>query len=408
MSNGGGEKAAKKGLSFNWLTGSVVAIGGLLAAFTGLVKAIDGFRDGVCQAGISIVCKKGEFEDDDADWRSARSTFTIKALEDYKIKWPGGLHVSEANRLIRQIEERDAWLKAREADTPDAYRLYLRRWADGAHEMQARRYLNEHMEYEHWQQAREADTEEALNAFLETWPDGANSAAAKRRLAELRVAATRITANNKKEETAWSEARKKDSIDAYSKYLEEASYERYRDEARQRIRELEDDKNWAQALSADSPEGYQSYLNTTTLGSHRAEAQKRLAELGDLAVWHKAQRVDTVSALKAYIDDQSTGQFVGEARRRLAELTTASPDNVRYFENWDFPAPRAQDDLKWIKKTSLESCLKQCIARRDCIAFTFNNNTRSCFLKDRYFKIQKYKGATSAVVRGQVPDELLP
>ncbi|SMX26404.1 hypothetical protein TRP8649_00480 [Pelagimonas phthalicica] len=83
------------------------------------------------------------------------------------------------------------------------------------------------------------------------------------------------------------------------------------------------------------------------------------------------------------------------------EQNTAIPDRrVIVTRDVDFYG----SDLQSLFDTSLDACQKLCLDNPECVAFTFNSRSNSCFPKSAVSDRQPYDGAVSALVQNAAPE----
>ncbi len=80
-----------------------------------------------------------------------------------------------------------------------------------------------------------------------------------------------------RQESGWRSAADADSVAAYEAYLRDFPAGPQADEARQRLRELQDEAAWANVERAQPPESWQRYLGDWPDGRHADTARERLA-----------------------------------------------------------------------------------------------------------------------------------
>lgn len=80
-----------------------------------------------------------------------------------------------------------------------------------------------------------------------------------------------------RQDSGWRSAADADSVAAYEAYLQDFPAGPHADEARLRLRELQDDAAWALAERAQPPESWQRYLGDWPVGRHADTARGRLA-----------------------------------------------------------------------------------------------------------------------------------
>lgn len=81
-----------------------------------------------------------------------------------------------------------------------------------------------------------------------------------------------------RQETAWHDASREDTVAAYGAYLQDYPAGAHAVQARQRLDELREQQDWQRALRIDAPESYQRYLAAHPGGRYDAAARERLAD----------------------------------------------------------------------------------------------------------------------------------
>jgi len=81
-----------------------------------------------------------------------------------------------------------------------------------------------------------------------------------------------------RQETAWHDANRDDTVAAYGAYLEDYPAGAHAVQAHQRLDELREQQDWQRALRLDAPESYQRYLAAHPDGRYGAAARERLAD----------------------------------------------------------------------------------------------------------------------------------
>jgi len=87
---------------------------------------------------------------------------------------------------------------------------------------------------------------------------------------------------------------------------------------------------WRQAERQDSVAAYEAYLRDYPAGVHAPEARTRLADLREQQEWDRALRFNTPEAFQRYLSRYPSGRFAQAARDRLsAFLLARAPDAVQ-------------------------------------------------------------------------------
>ena len=86
---------------------------------------------------------------------------------------------------------------------------------------------------------------------------------------------------------------------------------------------------WRQAERQDSVAAYEAYLRDYPAGVHAPEARTRLADLREQQEWDRALRFNTPEAFQRYLSRYPSGRYAQAARDRLSEFLLArAPEPV--------------------------------------------------------------------------------
>ena len=121
-----------------------------------------------------------------------------------------------------------------------------------------------------------------------------------------------------RQESGWREAHREDSVLAYETYLEHFPAGAHADEARARIRELQEEREWARANRLQTPEAWQRYLGAFPEGRYAAEVRDQLSDF----VLAKALPGEWtyVVQLGAYSSEDAAREDLGRLSRENADL----------------------------------------------------------------------------------------
>lgn len=155
-----------------------------------------------------------------------------------------GLLPEKLDQIELMIKEQEVslWEEAAKSNTVDGYRKYLAHYPEGAHSMKAMDTLMS-LEETFWNAIRNSPTKEGLEEYEKTFPEG------------LHVAECRMYL----EDMPYVEVKKKNTITAYRKYMEEYPDKHTADILRC-IEEIEDEKEWEAALVNNTVESFVNYL----------------------------------------------------------------------------------------------------------------------------------------------------
>lgn len=76
-------------------------------------------------------------------WRTAKSTDTAAAYNEYIAAFPAGMMVEQANARIAELNQEETWQAATRNDSAALYEHYLSLYPDGLHHIEARSRLRE-------------------------------------------------------------------------------------------------------------------------------------------------------------------------------------------------------------------------------------------------------------------------
>jgi cell division septation protein DedD len=134
------------------------------------------------------------------------------------------------------------------------------------------------------------------------------------------IAAAAILAACSSAESDWKKADSQNTAAAYQDFLTQHPSDTHAQEARDRIRKLEDEQAWADAQKANTTDSYQQYLQKQPNGAHADEAKNQVAALERAADWKTAQSANTAAALQGFLQKYSQGPEADEARAALDKL----------------------------------------------------------------------------------------
>lgn len=123
----------------------------------------------------------------------------------------------------------------------------------------------------------------------------------------------------KAEQEAYETAISKNDDSYYKAYLRNWPYGRYRDEVRERQRNLYDDNAWESAWNIKTSAALWSYLDQYPSGRHAEEAAEYIT-YWDVSAWKKAQEAHTISSYEYYLNNYPRGEYRTEAQSRLSAL----------------------------------------------------------------------------------------
>jgi len=121
-------------------------------------------------------------------------------------------------------------------------------------------------------------------------------------------------------EADWQQATTANTIGAYQDFLKQHPNGQHADEARSRIRSIEDDQAYVAALNSNTQQSFEQYLRNHPSGAHAQEARDRITGFERAAAWKAAQSEASAGAIQAFLQKYPTGPESDEARAQLQKL----------------------------------------------------------------------------------------
>ena len=135
---------------------------------------------------------------------------------------------------------------------------------------------------------------------------------------------------SERERLLWDEVSKRNAKSDYLFYLNEFPNGGYANEARQRVRNLEEaeeNSRWNAAVSGGSLKSYQIYLTEYPTGKFAKEAKVKIEELDrqeQESAWKVAEKRKTEAEYRKYLERWPSGVYASIAKLRLKELPPPS------------------------------------------------------------------------------------
>ncbi len=177
---------------------------------------------------------------DETAYNKAKEEAKVVAFEEYKLQFPKGIYVNEANEQIKIIKQldKDAYELAVKENTIQAFELYIKRNKDGQYIGDANKEINRikaeielrKKDNEAYEIAKKENTIEAYKAYLETFPKAYNAKEANAKIKEIEEENYRRWVAN--EEPTWQKAVKTEKISDYEKYIDTYPRGKYISEAK--------------------------------------------------------------------------------------------------------------------------------------------------------------------------------
>lgn len=150
------------------------------------------------------------------------------------------------------------------------------------------------------------------------------------------------------EANIWERCTTENSLAAFNAYLSKFPNGPHADEALDRIKKLEEEKEWVRTGRIDRTYAYQQFLRGFPQGKYAAEARERIRQLqeggsreSEADTWRRAKEADDEAASKAHLSAFPDGGNSSQARTRLREREErerrAPKDNPRQYVKQYWP-----------------------------------------------------------------------
>jgi hypothetical protein len=158
------------------------------------------------------------------------------------------------------------------------------------------------------------------------------------------IAAAAVLAACSSAESDWKKADSQNTTAAYQDFLTQHPNDSHAQEARDRIKKLEDEQAWADAQKANTADAYQQYLQKEPNGAHADEAHNQVTALERADAWKTAQAANTPEALQGFLQKYNQGPEVDEAKAALDKLEGYQVKLGAYKD--EKSAQKAHDELQ--------------------------------------------------------------
>jgi hypothetical protein len=200
-------------------------------------------------------------------WEDGRSA----SWRDFLAKHDGSARAEEAHRLVAEAE---AFERATSSDSETQVRQFLQSWPDARHHLEAGILLaklkQRAAELRAFEDARTHNTPRAWDLYLTAYPNGPHADEARQRVRALQQAA--LDAARVKEPADFEKAWETGTSAAWDRYLADHPQSPRLSEARSCRQEAMD---FELATATNSPAMWRAFIKTWPEGRHRIEAEIR-------------------------------------------------------------------------------------------------------------------------------------
>ena len=122
------------------------------------------------------------------------------------------------------------------------------------------------------------------------------------------------------EDNVWAETLKSNTTSSYKTFLLRFPKGIHADDARSRVKALEEEVQWEAVKATDTISIIIDFLDNFPNGRYKKEAMQRLDSLEDIQDWEKANRSGRISDFLDYKDRHPNGRFLKNADQGISEL----------------------------------------------------------------------------------------
>ena len=135
------------------------------------------------------------------------------------------------------------------------------------------------------------------------------------------ILATLLLAGCDTPEHDWTRAKAVNTMAAYRSFVDAHPESDHAENARARLRALQDEFDWASAQWTNTDGAFKNYLQSDPGGRHVQEAQAQVFEIERTRAWSLVLRSPSVDTLQGYLRTYPYASNADEARRQLDALT---------------------------------------------------------------------------------------
>ena len=225
---------------------------------------------------------KPKKEDEDRLWAEALKSNSIAAYNAFLARFPTGIHAATARHLLKELEEEGHWEAAQASNNIHRWLDFLDKYPQSRYRKEAGEKIKSLEDLQDWETARQGGKISDFLKYKYSHPEGRYVKEADQRIAELREA--------HEEADAWRKAQNEHTQRSYQRYLDDypngpnaskasAEREALREKENANDAQRKEDEAWSAAKRKDEIPAYEHYLQAYPNGSYRREAEERVAAL---------------------------------------------------------------------------------------------------------------------------------
>lgn len=322
--------------------------------------------------------QKAKKEDD--DWNLALAKNKLDDYDSFINKYPESDRSREAKRKIFEISDEIAWKKAKEINTEKNYQKYLERFKEGNFINSAKvalLILDGKKAYENLK--KEVITSNSSNKevvkmllqkitkFQNDYPDAAKEIADDIHTLKKSVNLNRQMYIEFDKLSLSSSAKEIESFEKkYPKHSFTSELNKLKDEIKENFA-------WSEAQRINTIDSYQNYMNKFALGKFISEAVKKKQVLQENQLWGDSIQKNTVSAYNNFINTFPESKYAKVANGRLNQLLEEQEwekaKKTEFYEDFKkkFPKSKYVHEINKIHQSKHENELWQTAKRKDDI-----------------------------------------
>lgn len=250
-------------------------------------------------------------------WENACNSNSYESYAEFLKLFPEGEHAQEAEATVNRMGEEMYWSSCNETGTSEAYEDYISKYPSGKYITYAKQRLGKSMERDYWESQSTENTVASYKRYLSKYPNGTYAAAAQNGIDKIAEA------------DAWAMAEKENTIIAYQNYLETSKKKAFREEAEKKIAQIKHEQNvkydetvWASIKNATNSSVFGDYINRSAYKGHENEAQFKYNVMR--AREYPMDISSSIAIIKAYNNASKYGKLENTDQLRLKEAQELS------------------------------------------------------------------------------------